>query len=85
MSTVATLKERIAPTVRRLGLWHVARASARAVEPYTLHHRKTVQFYAQFVRRGDLCFDIGANLVLQRYLSPEAVLTTWKQACNRSV
>ena len=24
-------------------------------------------------------------LVLQRYLSPEAVLTTWKQACNRSV
>ncbi len=25
------------------------------------------------------------HLVLQRYLSPEAVLTTWKQACNRSV
>jgi len=24
-------------------------------------------------------------LVLQRYLSPEAVLTTWKQAYNRSV
>jgi len=26
-----------------------------------------------------------AYLVLQRYLSPEAVLTTWKQAYNRSV
>jgi len=25
------------------------------------------------------------GLILQRYLSPEAVLTTWKQACNRSV
>ncbi len=29
--------------------------------------------------------DILAVLVLQRYLSPEAVLTIWKQACNRSV
>jgi len=25
------------------------------------------------------------DIILQRYLSPEAVLTTWKQACNRSV
>jgi len=62
VSTVATLKESVAPTVRRLGLWRVARVSARVVEPYTPHHRKTVQFYAQFVRPGDLCFDIGANL-----------------------
>lgn len=26
------------------------------------HHRKTVNFYAQFLKPGDLCFDIGANM-----------------------
>ncbi len=27
----------------------------------------------------------NGNLILQRYLSPKAVLATWKQACDRSV
>ena len=26
------------------------------------HHKKSLKFYSQFIHKGDLCFDIGANI-----------------------
>lgn len=35
----------------------------RSVSPAGLQHRREMkEFYAQFIREGDLCFDVGANV-----------------------
>jgi FkbM family methyltransferase len=45
------------PAARRLRIWldhHTARGRR--------HHRELRELYARFVRPGDLCFDVGANV-----------------------
>jgi FkbM family methyltransferase len=44
-------------SVRAMRLW-MTHANLRAA----YHHRHTVEFYSQFIRKGDLCFDVGANV-----------------------
>jgi FkbM family methyltransferase len=45
------------------GLYRPARLLKRAVRPSErAHFRAGIAFYSQFVRPGDLCFDIGANV-----------------------
>jgi FkbM family methyltransferase len=50
----------------RLGVWRPAKTLIDRLRPLTprgrRQHAAMLAFYAQFVRRGDLCFDIGANL-----------------------
>lgn len=40
---------------------HAASRHTNPLEEFTEHDRAMVQFYSQFVRPGDLCFDVGAN------------------------
>lgn len=45
------------------GLYRPARLLHRAITPSERKaFREGVQFYSQFIRPGDLCFDIGANI-----------------------
>lgn len=53
-------------TLGQLGLLQVSESIVRAITPagqrFNAHRRQMIEFYAQFVHAGDLCFDIGANL-----------------------
>ena len=44
--------------VHRLGLWR----SVLMYHAIPLRRRRLTRFYAQFIRPGDLCFDIGAHV-----------------------
>jgi FkbM family methyltransferase len=50
----------------RLHLLHVSETVFRVLSPsgkrFHAHRQKMIAFYSQFVRPGDLCFDVGANL-----------------------
>ena len=54
-----------ARSLRGSRLWRAARAGVRLMRtchPRAARHRwRTGRFYAAYVRRGDLCFDVGAN------------------------
>lgn len=60
--TLISLKVRLA----RLGLLPLAEALARRILPSGKAARRTEHemagFFAQFIRPGDVCFDVGANL-----------------------
>lgn len=49
--------------LRRLGLLNALRdLKIRLTHPHLLEERRKFEsFYSQFIRRGDLCFDVGAN------------------------
>lgn len=47
--------------LRATGLYNIVYTSVLAISNI-LSRRKLVRFYSQFVSRGDLCFDIGANI-----------------------
>src|SRR5579862_33190 len=56
-------------TLGALGLVGVGESAVRWVRGFTprgrvanTHRQKMVQFYSQFISRGDLSFDVGANL-----------------------
>jgi FkbM family methyltransferase len=40
------------------------RLKDRLIKPYWSfkHHKNSIQFYSQFIRQGDLCFDVGTNI-----------------------
>ena len=52
--------------LKKARLAEPAKAALRLVEGYhprTIRHRKRMMsFYGQFIRQGDLCFDVGANV-----------------------
>lgn len=59
---MATLKQSIIKTLKSLKLYSVVLVFKRLIAKLNIkHHKKTLQFYANFIKRGDLCFDIGAN------------------------
>jgi FkbM family methyltransferase len=60
MSTRALARRAVA----RSGLYDVALRARLAVEQrFRLgHYRDELRFFGRFVQRGDLCFDVGANL-----------------------
>lgn len=43
-------------TAKMVKLWMV-----RSIPKDLSHDRETLEFYSQFIKRGDLCFDVGAN------------------------
>jgi FkbM family methyltransferase len=45
------------PAAKKVKLW-IARLSPR----HLFHEREMLVFYSQFIKRGDLCFDVGANV-----------------------
>jgi FkbM family methyltransferase len=45
------------PAAKKVKLW-IARLSPR----HLLGEREMLAFYSQFIKRGDLCFDVGANV-----------------------
>lgn len=61
-----SMKRSLIRLVKKTGLAGPARSVARLLRdlsPETVRQKKKmVEFYRQFVRRGDLCFDIGANI-----------------------
>jgi FkbM family methyltransferase len=50
----------------RIGLLDISEFAIRSVtsagREMRAHRQRMLRFYAQFVREGDLCFDVGANL-----------------------
>jgi FkbM family methyltransferase len=53
--TVKLLK--LYPVVKKARLW-----LARLSPTHLFHEREMLVFYSQFIKRGDLCFDVGANV-----------------------
>lgn len=45
------------PAAKKVKLW-IVRVSPR----YLSHEREMLEFYSQFIKKGDLCFDVGANV-----------------------
>jgi FkbM family methyltransferase len=54
----------IARSLRQAGLYDTARAVQPFLQPFShlRKRRRMIGFYSQFVRPGDLCFDVGANI-----------------------
>lgn len=60
------MKALIRNQLKRLGLYEAARVPWRwlsqGADATAMHRRKMRRFYSQFVAKGDLCFDVGANV-----------------------
>lgn len=52
--------------LKSLKLYYTAKTVKHSIDRHAwwnIHHRKkSLQFYSQFIRKGDLCFDVGANM-----------------------
>jgi len=64
-------------------LYTVTLSSDRSTTPFSVNVHGVQSITISSDHASPL--DLVANLILQRYLSPKAVLATWKQACDRSV
>lgn len=58
------MKTQIVKILRSIGVYGAAKALDDRLNPLRAakHRRAMAGLYAQFVRKGDLCFDVGANL-----------------------
>jgi FkbM family methyltransferase len=56
-------KRAVKRALRQIGLFPLARATFRRLSPSHRRERQfNTRFFGSIVRRGDLCFDVGANL-----------------------
>jgi FkbM family methyltransferase len=58
---MALIKKIIIKLLKLTKTYKGVKVSRGRVEEY-VHHKKTLSFYSHFIRKGDLCFDVGANI-----------------------
>lgn len=83
------MKKRIIKLLKTLDLYPTAKAIKDRIVCYTpwnlRRHHATVAFYAQFIKEGDLCFDIGAHTGERtrvfRELGAKVICVEPQQAC----
>jgi FkbM family methyltransferase len=60
------VSDRLVALALRYGIWHQAKAVSSRLEhlrpAYIRNQRRAHAFYRMFLREGELCFDVGANI-----------------------